>query len=82
MLASFTIVRETSEYIYIVDNSNVAGSKTITNDAEEVISYLFNVGFLSCSQRVYYKDTNGCIDELLHFDGRFKGFKSGHGMYG
>jgi hypothetical protein len=80
--SAFHVERFTKEYVYIVDDFNPRfPTVTVTNDADAVVSRLFSFGLLSCSQRVFYKDSCGCMDELLHVDGRFKGFAPGCGEF-
>lgn len=56
------------------------GGLSITNDAEGVILDLFEMGELPPGQRrrVFYFDSDGRLDELLHDDhGTFTGFAPG-----
>jgi len=48
--------------------------KTITNDAENIIKYLYERG-LCIGQKVFYIDSDGEMGELLHQNGVFTGFK-------
>lgn len=55
-------------YIYLEDSGV---PPTITNQAEEIIAALGNrIG----KRKVYYRDTTGCIDELVVKDGAFYHF--------
>lgn len=49
---------------------------TITNDVEWVVHALANLG-LKDGQQVFYFDSEGMLDEILHEGGRFKGFRAG-----
>jgi hypothetical protein len=69
--AEFTVLEVTDEYVYIKDNGGPA--KSITNDAEWVVEQLRKEYGLS-KRRVFYKDTSGEIDELVHVNGVFKDF--------
>jgi hypothetical protein len=73
--AKFEVIENTTDYIYIKD---VGGNyRSVTNDAEKVIQKLsadYDLG----NRRVFYMDTEGLIDELLHKGPRFTGFKQGH----
>lgn len=50
---------------------------TVTNDAEGVVSALWDAGLLKRHQRLFYYDSGGELDELLHNEGSFTGFKPG-----
>jgi hypothetical protein len=68
-------MEETADYIYIRD---VGGNyRSVTNDAEKVIEKLTTENNLG-NRRVFYMDTEGQIDELVHKGNRFTGFKHGH----
>ena len=74
--AEFTIEKETPEYIYIIDTGH-NHTKTITNDPGHVIETLAIYHALG-ERRVFYKDSEGQIDEILHSGSRFTGYKAGH----
>lgn len=70
---SFKIKIIKKEYIYIEDLDN--GWVTVTNDPEGV---LFNLRGIIKGRKLFYKDTDGNIDEILQDDqGYFAGFKIG-----
>ena len=69
--AEFTVIEVTDEYIYIKDNCGP--TKSVTNDAEWVIEKLHNDYEIS-GRRVFYKDTAGEVDELVHNNGVFRIF--------
>ena len=74
--SNFTIQKTTDDYIYIKDAGG--NSKSITNDAEYVLSILVREYGLG-KRRLFYIDTMGHIDEIKHNgNGHFTGFKSGH----
>jgi len=73
--ASFTILEIEEDYIYIKDDGG--DSRSITNDAEWVISELAD-SFDISKRRIFYMDSFGIIDELVHENGIFKEFKAGH----
>jgi hypothetical protein len=75
--ADFSVQIVTDDFIYIKDTGGNA--KSITNDAEWVLSKLAaDCGGLK-KRRVFYMDTMGQIDEITHNgDGHFTGFKPGH----
>jgi len=61
-------------YILLKDTDT---GKTITNSAEAVIKDLCT--YLDIKGRhIYYIDTDGAIDELLHNGVKFVGFKGGN----
>jgi hypothetical protein len=75
--AAFTIEKEMPDYIFILDTGPWDQHRTITNDPEWVIETLANDHALG-DRRLFYKDSEGQIDELLHAAGRFTGYKAGH----
>lgn len=50
---------------------------TITNDAEAVVEELAAKGHLPDGRRLFYIDSEGAEDELVHEHGRFVGFAPG-----
>jgi len=76
--ADFQIIDETIEYVLIEDlYDDKSPTKTVTNDAENVVKNLWKNYELG-TRRLLYIDTDEQIDELLHEKGIFKGFKAGH----
>lgn len=71
---AFVISSVTDDAVFIIDTANETGRMTVTNDAEEVVMYLYR-----CfgNKRIFYKDTLDDWDELVHHHGKFKDFKSG-----
>lgn len=65
---SYTVVKNTDEAVYIVDNDD---GMSVTNSAEEVCTRLHN---LYGDRRIIYRDTSGQWDELVHDKGVFKKF--------
>jgi len=64
------------EWVLIQDDFDENNpTMTITNGAEEVIERL---GDKIKGKRLFYIDTEGQIDELIHKDGQFIKFKAGH----
>jgi len=49
------------------------GGRSVTNDAENVVEYLYN---LYGNRRIFYIDSEGILDELRHNNGNFVGFGS------
>ena len=76
--AEFIIEAETPEYIFIVDSGHGSGKKTITNDAQYVVSALYDLIDNFQNKRIFYFDSGGCIDEIIHNGNRFIQFKAGH----
>jgi len=75
---NFEIVSKTDEVLYIVDLFDESNpTMTITNGAEEVIERLLASGDLDEKRRLFYKDTEGIIDELLYDKSGFGNFRAG-----
>lgn len=68
--ADFEIVYKDDYLIYIKDLD--LGNRSVTNDVENVLKRIEGIG----KRRVFYKDSMGKIDEILHDRGHFKGFKA------
>lgn len=75
MRASFSIIRSTNDYLFIRDTGQWGSAPTITNDAENVIQWLYE-NKLIIGKRLFYLDSEDEFGELLHQDGVFKGFKT------
>ena len=73
--SKFVIEQNTPEFMYIIDTGIV--HKSVTNDVVAVLSFLSENHELE-NRRLFYKDTHGRIDEILHQNGTFKGFSLGH----
>lgn len=69
--ASFQIVKKTDTIILLQDIGN--NSRTITNDDDKVINVL-SQHFNLKNKRVFYKDSDGRFDELVHESNQFSGF--------
>jgi hypothetical protein len=79
--SKFDVVEETDKYTYIEDRYD--GNpfiKSVTNDVENVVKYLYK-HFNINDKRLFYKDTDGKIDEILHENGEFIDFKLGAPHY-
>lgn len=73
--ASFTVEHK-DEFVVVVDMSGMGTvAMSVTNDAENVVRFLFHEGVLNPSARLLYRDASGRWDEMRH-DGRgaFQGF--------
>ena len=64
---------ETPEFIFIIDTGHHTHVRTVTNDAEYVIETLARYHALG-NRRLFYMDSEGQIEELLHYCGQFEGF--------
>ena len=75
VLARFSVAVDQENEITIQDNND--GARTITNDAENVVAFLFQRGLIKNGKRLYYYDTDDTLSELQHHDGKFTGFAPG-----
>jgi len=77
MHAQFRVLKhERGKFIFIID----IGYKTrrsVTNDAEYVIEQLYGRG-INDETRIFYKDSEKRIDEIIHAGIQFRGFAAGH----
>jgi len=71
------IVARADHAITIRDRGPWTEFMTITNDAEGVVAELWKLGLLKSHQHLFYYDSADQLDELLHQDGKFTGFKPG-----
>lgn len=72
--ANFMIVTANNDWVLIKDVGPWDEYQTITNAAEDVVASLeLQLG----GRLLYYIDSEGNTDQLLHEDGRFTGFKTG-----
>jgi hypothetical protein len=76
MKAKFHILSETADYVLINDDYD-GSCFTVTNDAENVVEILYNEYNIQ-NKRIFYRDTDNSLDELLHENNKFTGFKTGH----
>jgi hypothetical protein len=65
------------KYIFVRDIGHVTG-RSVTNDAEYIVGQLYLEFGITGDTRIFYGDSDGQIDELLHTGKRFRGFKAGH----
>jgi len=73
--ANFTIVNSDEAQVTIQDMGPWERHPTITNDAEWVVEQM-NVSILR-GRRLFYIDSEGTKDELIHKDGKFVRFAPG-----
>jgi len=77
--SKFSIQHVDDNTVLIKDLSNQYNKYiSITNDAENVVEYLTKAGILNKKRRLFYIDTEGDVDELVHDgNGTFIKFKTG-----
>jgi hypothetical protein len=61
--------------LLIEDTGCREGLVTVTNDVEAVVKQLHEGGHLPKGRRLFYIDSYGCKDELIHKNGRFVDFR-------
>jgi len=76
MHAQFELLDQEREYIFIRDVGHNSG-RSVTNDAQYVVEQLYDYNIFDYT-RIFYEDSEGRIDEILHSGKVFKGFKTGH----
>jgi hypothetical protein len=64
-------------HIFIRDIGHIS-RRSVTNDAEYVVEQLYLDFGIDDDTRIFYEDSEGSIDELLHSGRKFRGFKFGH----
>jgi len=74
--AEFKVQTVNEKFIYLEDIGHEQ-VKTVTNDVKTVLQQLQEDYDLK-QLRIFYKDSEGEIDEILHYDGVFKDFRQGH----
>lgn len=75
MRSIFSIVKIHPEKVILRDEfNNSMSTMTVTNDAEAVVEYILK---LYPHKRIFYYDTEGMLDELMHDGEQFRGFKVG-----
>ena len=75
-----SVPEETTDEILVIRDLDMPSCRSITNDAEAVVEYLHDKGWLSNERRLMYYDTDGNKDEILHDgNGVFLGFSPGPG---
>jgi hypothetical protein len=65
------------KYIFIRDIGHHNG-RSVTNDAEFVVGQLYLDFGIGDATRIFYEDSEGEVDELVHSGNVFRGFKAGH----
>ncbi len=74
--AHFDILDDESDDDTLVIADRNDGHMSVTNDAAAVVQYLHTVGKLG-TRRLFYYDTEGRRDEIVHADGEFIDFQPG-----
>jgi hypothetical protein len=74
--AAYNVVKNTTAFIHIKDIGNIT-RMSVTNDVEYVLSELSKQYDIS-RRRVFYTDSDGQIDEIVHRGKNFISFKAGH----
>jgi hypothetical protein len=72
----FRIIEEKPDYIYIMDTGRYSNCKTVTNDVKWVLGEIETLCDID-TKRIFYMDSDGQIDEILHKGKTFKSFKAG-----
>ena len=76
--SDFSLVMNTPDWVLISDNAIEQQTMSVTNDAENVVTYLKEHAILIGDSILYYIDTDGMVDILEHDGkGNFTGFKHG-----
>jgi len=70
--SSYIIERETADFLLLQDLDR--GGKSLTNDMEIVVR---EVGGGLYGRRLFYRDSEGNVDEVIIKDGVFAGFAWG-----
>jgi hypothetical protein len=75
--ANFEIVSAEDGNLTIRDLGPWSKHPTVTNDAEAVVKRLVRHGILKAGMRLFYYDSEGRLDEILHDGEKFTGFAPG-----
>lgn len=76
--ARFEVLETTENSLVIQDIGPWGVYPSVTNDAENVVAKLHSDGSLGC-RLLYYYDSEGQMDRILHQNGKFIGFAPGPG---
>ena len=66
MKSNYRVIDETDNEIYLVDN-DIEGYRSVTNDANNICN-------VYPDKRIFYCDSMGNWDEMIHDEGAFKTF--------
>lgn len=76
--SNFNVEFSNNELILIRDRSVIEQKMSVTNDAENVVEFLYELSFLKKDIELYYIDTTGRVDILKHDgNGTFTGYALG-----
>ena len=65
-------------FAYVTDESEGTTCTSLTNGMEVLVKHLSGKrGIIDDSTSLYYKDTDGRVDEEMHSEGKFVGFRAG-----
>jgi hypothetical protein len=75
--AQYEIVAEqsTAEVLVIRDLGPWDMHPTVTNDVDHVVRELYRRGDLADGRRLWYWDSDGVLDEIVHRHGAFQSFQ-------
>ena len=65
------VPQESTPEVLVIRDLNNPACRSITNAAEDVVKYLYQAGDLKGNRRLWYYDTDGNKDEIIH-DGEGK----------
>jgi hypothetical protein len=71
------VKHERGKYIFVRYIGHTSG-RTVTNDPEYIVEQLYLDFGITDETRIFYEDSEGQVDELLHNGNKFRGFKFGH----
>ena len=77
MKAVYEIVEDAPEKPLVIRDIGWRDHMSVTNDAEAVVEDLWNKGKLSNHRQLFYYDSSGDLDELVHTHGIFVRFQLG-----
>lgn len=72
MRAQIEIVKNDPTVLVIND---LDGTRSVTNDAEDVVKFLISSNLLEKGKRLIYRDTESTYDEIIHNGIEFVAFK-------
>lgn len=65
-------------FVFVTDESEGTDCLSLTNGMEALVKNLSGKrGIIDDSTCLYYKDTDGRVDEVMHSEGKFVGFGAG-----
>lgn len=76
MHANYEILAVSDRYVTLRDLGPWDSFPTVTNDVEYVVRDLYEKEILKKGVKLYYHDSEGGFDEILHRGGVFRGFRT------